>query len=163
MKYLLSVLWLAAVGTATAQGSIYVCGSRPNLTYTNSLSPAEARAKGCKTISGGNITVIEGTRPAASTKVATATQSAPKIDNPEQRARDSDARLILENELKKTQARQAELLKDYNNGEPEKRGDEARNHQKYLDRVAELKDSIKRTEEDMAGLKRELARLPAAK
>ena len=39
-----------------------------------------------------------------------------------------------------------------------KQGAEARNHQKYLDRVAELKAAIARNEEDIAGIKRELTR-----
>ena len=79
----------------------------------------------------------------------------------EQRARDSDARAILESELKKAESRQAELLREYNNGEPEKMGIEARNYQKYLDRVAKLKASIARNDSDIAGIKREIARLPA--
>jgi hypothetical protein len=43
----------------------------------------------------------------------------------DQRARDNDARAILESELKKAEARQAELLKEYNNGEPDKLGPSA--------------------------------------
>ena len=79
----------------------------------------------------------------------------------EQKARDADARAILEVELRKAEARQAELQKEYNNGEPDKLGPETRNHQKYLDRVAELKASILRNESDIAGIKRELGRVPA--
>jgi hypothetical protein len=94
--------------------------------------------------------------------VATAPQAAAgpgqRVDAEEQRARDSNARAILEAELKKAEARQAELVKEYNNGEPEKMGPEHRNYQKYLDRVAELKASIARTESDIAGIKRELGR-----
>jgi hypothetical protein len=37
-------------------------------------------------------------------------------------------------------------------------GPEHKNHQKYLDRISELKSSIARNEEDIAGIKRELAR-----
>ena len=92
-----------------------------------------------------------------------AAQSGTRIDPAGQRVRDSDARLILDAELKKAEARQQELLGEYNSGEPEKRGDESRNHQKYLDRVAELKASLARNEGDMAGIRRELARVPAAK
>jgi hypothetical protein len=55
------------------------------------------------------------------------------------------------------------LQKEYNAGEPEKLGPEARNHQKYLDRVADLKASITRNEEDIAGIRREMGRLPAGK
>ena len=87
-----------------------------------------------------------------------------RIDGAEQRTRDSDSKSILESELKKAEAKQAELLKEYNNGEPEKRGGEAQNHQKYMDRVAEMKASIARNDSDIAGIKRELGRsanLPA--
>src|SRR6185369_9242177 len=85
----------------------------------------------------------------------------PRVNDGEQRARDSEARGILEAELKKAEGRRADLLKEYNDGEPEKMGPEHKNHQKYLDRVAELKSSIERTEQDIAGLRRELARSPA--
>jgi hypothetical protein len=42
-------------------------------------------------------------------------------------------------------------------------GPEHRNHQKYLDRVAELKASIARNENDIAGIQRELTRATASK
>ena len=68
---------------------------------------------------------------------------------------------MLQSELRKAEARQAELLKEYNNGEPEKQGSEAKNYQKYLDRVADMKAQIARNESDIAGLQREIGRLPA--
>jgi hypothetical protein len=70
--------------------------------------------------------------------------------------------LILEAELKKAEARQIELNKEYNNGEPEKLGPETRNHQKYLDRVSELKAALSRNESDISGIRRELGRLPGS-
>jgi hypothetical protein len=70
---------------------------------------------------------------------------------------------VLETELKKAEERQAQLLKEYNNGEPEKQGSEARNYQKYLDRVAEMKAEITRNESDIAGIRREIGRLPATR
>ncbi|CAN5577140.1 hypothetical protein BH11PSE7_BH11PSE7_34850 [soil metagenome] len=161
MKRLL-LLPLAAIllvaNSANAQDRIYRCGNE----YTNNV--AEAQSRNCKLIEGGNVTVVQGPRaPAAgSVKLASATQAGQRVDAGEQRARDSDARAILEAELKKAQARQAELLKEYNNGEPEKRGDEARNFQKYTDRVAELKSGISRNDSDIAGIKRELERAPAS-
>lgn len=88
---------------------------------------------------------------------------AARVDNAEQKARDSDARLILEAELKKAETRFAELSREYNNGEPEKRGNESRNYQKYLDRVAELKADLSRTESDIAGIRRELGRISGSK
>jgi predicted RNase H-like nuclease (RuvC/YqgF family) len=77
----------------------------------------------------------------------------------EQKKKDADARWILETELKKLEARQTDLKTEYNQGAPEKQGAESRNHQKYLDRIAQLKDNLSRNAEDIAGLRRELERL----
>jgi hypothetical protein len=164
MKYVFLIpLAVAALATQShAQTRIFRCGN----TYTNHV--AEAQAKGCKPMEGGNITVVEGTRVNTTSTVRVATAPPPaasgqRIDAQGQRARDADAHQILESELKKAEARQAELAKEFNNGEPDKLGPETRNYQKYLDRVAELKASIARNENDIAGIKRELGRLPASK
>ena len=156
--------FLLAGGAAVAQSSvIYRCGNE----YTNAKE-AERRG-GCRVVEGGNVTVVEGMRPApaaaasGAAPVVTAPPGAPRVNANEQKARDADARAILEVELRKAEARQAELLKEYNNGEPDKLGPETRNHQKYLDRVAELKAAIARNESDIAGIKRELGRVPAAR
>lgn len=165
MKYALLIPLAAVVFVANsvAQERIYRCGNE----YTNNV--ANAQARGCKLMEGGNITVVQGTRPTASAASASprpaaagASSGGQRVDSAEQKARDADARQILEAELRKAEARQAELLKEYNNGEPEKRGDEARNYQKYLDRVAELKASLARNESDIAGIRRELGRSSAA-
>jgi len=163
MKYALLIPLAAATLAANsfAQNSPTIFRCAGNV-YTNNAT--EARTKGCKPMEGGNITVVEGTRVHgnAPVKVATAPQpsgSGQRVDAEDQRARDAGSRAILEAELKKAETRQAELLKEYNNGEPEKLGPEHRNHQKYLDRVAEMKASIARTENDIAGLKRELGRV----
>jgi hypothetical protein len=165
MKFASALIPLAVFafsGHAFAQGKIWRCGN----TYTN--DEAQAVAGKCKLMEGGNVTVVLGTRvngnnAAKDVKVANAPSSAAspasaKVDAGEQKARDSEARSILEAELKKAEGRQAELEKEYNNGEPEKLGPEHRNHQKYLDRVTELKAAIERNEKDIAGLKRELGR-----
>lgn len=166
MKYAflipLVALVLVANSHAQGQGRIYRCGNA----YTNDA--ADARSKNCKLVEGGYVTVVEGTRVqgnnaagSGGVKVAVAPSSSAgsRVDSAEQKARDSDARQILEAELKKAETRQTDLLKEFNNGEPEKQGSEGRNYQKYLDRVAELKASIARNESDIAGLKRELGRV----
>jgi len=51
------------------------------------------------------------------------------------------------------------MQKDFNNGQPERRGDE-KNYQKYLDRVNEIKASIVRKQSDVAALRREIQKLP---
>jgi hypothetical protein len=154
MKYALLIPLAATVFVADghAQGRIYRCGNE----YTNTISDAQKGS--CKLLDGGNVTVVQAPRPAP-VRLASAAQAGSRIDTPEQRVRDSDARLILEAELRKAELRREELLREYNNGEPEKMGPETRNHQKYLDRVAALKASIERNDSDIAGLQRELGRV----
>ncbi len=160
--FLISVTASVFIANGYAQERIYRCGNE----YTNTLPSTQTR--GCKLMEGGNVTVVQGTRPAASAAPRSASGSTAmssggqKVDTGEQKSRDSESRQILESELKKAEARQAELQKEYNNGEPERRGDETRNYQKYLDRVAELKASLARNESDIAGIRRELGRATAA-
>ena len=66
---------------------------------------------------------------------------------------------ILDPKLR-AQVELAELSKEYNNGEPQRTALELRNPQVYIERTAELKASVARAESDVAGIKRELARLP---
>ena len=153
---LLAVLAAAGLNTQVqAQERVWRCGNE----YTNNATLAQQR--GCKIMEGGNVTVVQGSRPIASATptVARAPAGSPRVDSVDQRARDGDARAVLEAELRKAQDRQAELLKEYNNGEPEKQGSEAKNYQKYLDRVADMKAQISRNESDIAGIQRELGRL----
>lgn len=148
---------LVAGSSALAQERIYRCGNE----YTNTV-PA-GQKNNCKLMTGGNVTIVQSQSFASAERVAAATQSGKRVDAAEQRTRDTDARQILESELKQVESRQDELLKEYNNGEPEKFGPETRNHQKYLDRVADLKAGINRNESDMAVLRRELERIPRPK
>jgi hypothetical protein len=153
MKFVFLLLFISSglLSAHAADDRIYRCGNE----YTNTVT--DAQAKNCKLISGGNVTVIQAIKAPPSKAAASGQRS----DTAEQRSKDSDARMILEAELKKAEAKQAELLKEYNNGEPERLGPETRNNQKYLDRVAELKAAIGRNDADIAGIKRELSRVPA--
>jgi hypothetical protein len=152
-KFLIFAASVCVATAAMAQASMYKCPGE----YTNTITEAEARTRKCTLFSGGNVTVVQ------SQKAAPRTSSpAQRVDAGDQRAKDSDARLILEAELKKAEARQVDLLKEFNNGEPERLGPEGRNFQKYQDRIAELKASISRNESDIAGIRRELGRVPAA-
>ena len=172
MKKTLLTLWIIAAlpVAAFAQDRIYRCGNE----YTNNAT--QAKERGCKLVEGGNVTVIQGSRPsggggaassggssAASSSSATSASpaGAPRVTNNDQRARDSDARAILEAELRKAEARHADLVKEYNGGQPERNALDLRNPQRYMERTAELKASVARSESDIAGIKRELSRLPA--
>ncbi|WP_280152386.1 hypothetical protein [Piscinibacter sp. XHJ-5] len=161
--YCLCACALATTPLAWAQPAreVYRCPGNPVL-YTDTLSAKEAQAKGCRTLEGAPITVVQGVRPrpaASGAAVAGARSTEERVAPGEQRARDNDARRILEGELKREEDRLAAMQKEFNNGEPERRGDE-RNYQKYMDRVAEMKADIARKEADVAAIKRELAKLP---
>jgi hypothetical protein len=149
-------LWCSSVpARAEGESHLYRC---PGDLYTNSLSAKEAQEKGCRTLEGAPITIIAPAKRAGAAAVPSRQPSDNRIDPALQKARDSDARRILEAELRREETRLAELRKEYNAGEPERRGDE-RNYQKYLDRTAELKASIARKENDVAAIKRELAKV----
>jgi len=152
----------AAAQQAAGGREVYRCPGNPIL-YTDALSAKEARDKGCRTLEGAPITVVQAIKPRSSTGSASAPPSSrpadQRVDPGDQRARDSDARRILEGELRREEERLAQMHKDYNKGEPERLGDE-KNYQKYLDRVADMKASIARKESDIAAIKRELSKLP---
>ena len=164
---LILLLTAGAISGVAAQERIYRCGNE----YTNNAT--QAKERGCKLVEGGNVTVIQGSRPsggggassggssASSSASSSSPAGAPRVSNNDQRARDSDARAILESELRKAEARQAELVKEYNGGAPERNALDLRNPQRYMERTAELKAAVARSESDVAGIKRELSRLPA--
>ena len=157
----------ATVATPSATsgvGPVYRCPGPPVL-YTDAISANEARERGCRTIEGAPITVVQLPRPrpapAASANGASAPRgAADKVDPSAQRQRDSDARRILESELRREEDRATSMRREYNNGEPERRGDE-RNFQNYLDRVAQMRAALQRSESDIVALRRELSKLPA--
>jgi hypothetical protein len=160
-------LLLTAGMAVQAQQAVYRCGQE----YTN--APREPGL--CEALAPQAITVISGTRPAASPAAsavvstrstpaepaaAVASSGQPRTPDVQQSERDAQARTIVMQELDKARAQLAQLVQSYNQGEPEKWATETRNHQKYLDRVAETKAAIERTERDIDSLQRELTRRP---
>jgi len=152
---------LAVVLSQAAAAQVYRCPGPPVL-YTDALSAKEAQEKGCRTIEGTPITVVQAPKARAANPASSASgaRSADgKVDPAQQRARDSDRRRVLEAELQEAEQRMAQLQKDYNGGAPERQGDE-RNYQRYLDRVADIKASIDRQDADIQAIKREISKLP---
>lgn len=158
MSLKLSVL-LALLASAAAHGQIYKCqppGGSVEFTDIN-------RGSYCKLMDLPGMTVPAPARrsgpaaPRAAQPVA-APGEFPRVDSAEQKARDADRRGILEDELKTEQQKLAELRREFNGGEPERRGDE-RNYAKYQERVAALRDSISRSEKNVDALKREIANI----
>jgi hypothetical protein len=159
---LLGVCLAAWPACATSEPQrIYRCGNA----YTNQPDPAG----NCKPLAGGSVTVIEGTRVQGPQTVSPSVNAgsgssagAAKVDSADQRQRDLQAQAVLQAELQRAKQQQAELLREWNSGEPARRADEHRQPQKYQERVAQLRGALQRIDADVAGLQRELSRLPVS-
>ena len=148
-----------ALGAETPDSSVmYRC---PGNDYKNTITAKEAERLGCKRIEGAPVTVIQMPKPRTSTAAvpAASSGSGARVDPVAQRARDSDARRILEGELRAEEEKLAVMQKEFNNGQPERQGDE-KNYQKYLDRVSDMRAAIARKQTDIAALQREIKKLP---
>jgi hypothetical protein len=156
---LLALALLASVfGSAYAQGEVYVCVNDKGIKeYKNT-----GATKGCKRIDLQGVTMIPSPRkPTMQTVASRSTASPsdfPKVDSGTQKARDNDRLQILQDEMKSEEKKVADLKKEFNNGEPERQGNE-RNFAKYQERVADMKDNISRSEKNIEALQREIGNL----
>ncbi len=140
---------IEAEAPAKANGGVFKCVDRDgNITYGN-----VGDVKGCKRIETDAVNSVPFPR-----AVAPAGRASAKSDGGAQRARDTDRRRILQEELSSEEKKLAELRKEFNSGEPERKGDE-KNYQKYLDRSEKLKADVARSESNVESLRRELANL----
>lgn len=168
MKAQLSAIRLSAAfvlvgmfGQAHAQSDVFVCiNENGTKEYKNT-----GITKGCKRVDLQGITMIPSPYKKPVMQTASAKPGAtasppdfPKVDGGTQKARDNDRMQILLEEMKSEEKKLANLKAEFNNGEPERRGDE-RNYAKYQDRVATMKDDITRTEKNIEALKREIGNL----
>jgi hypothetical protein len=136
-----------------AQAQIYRCESADGTPLFQNTP-----GKNCKAMDLPSLTTIPSVRLPSTTGrgPSTATPSDfPRVEAAAQRSRDSDRRRILEDELGREQSKLEEIRREYNNGEPERLGNE-RNYQRYLDRVERLKGEIARSETNLSSLRREL-------
>ena len=147
----------AVHGAAQAQDRIYRCGNE----YTNSA--AVAKQRNCQVVEGGHVTVVHtgGAKPASTDAKPSnaASGNRVQVDPNQQKARDNDAKAILQGELVKAQDKLKALKAEYNDGNPTKSALELRNPQVFNERMDALKASIARQEADVAGIQRELERL----
>lgn len=151
------LLLVAAVGTAHAQNEVYLCVDQNGTKeYKNT-----GATKGCKKVDLPPLTItapVQRAAPAAPAKAASAPANFPKVDGATQKARDNDRKQILQDEMKREEQKLADLKKEYNDGEPERQGNE-RNYAKYQERVASMKEAIERSERNIEALKREMGNL----
>ena len=155
---------VAAPWAAFAQSSdIYLCvDEQGNKSYQN-----VGTGKGCKRVDVGPVLSMPAPRlpagrsamqPAVEERASVSPASFPRVDRDTQRTRDSDRRRILEDELKAEEDRLTRLRSEFNNGEPERRGDE-RNFALYQERIQRLREDIARVETNVGALRREIALL----
>jgi len=160
MKKQLTGLFLLvlAAGSAHAQSDVYLCvDDSGKKEYKNT-----GYTKGCRKVDLPGITTIPAPPKRSGMQTASAKPGSasdfPKVDSETQKVRDTDRKLILQEEMKSEEQKLADLKKEFNNGEPERRGDE-HNYAKYQERVTTMKDDIARSEKNVEALKRELSNL----
>ncbi|MDQ9170342.1 DUF4124 domain-containing protein [Oxalobacteraceae bacterium R-40] len=162
MRTQLSALIILCTLSASvyAQSEVYVCTNEQGFKeYKNT-----GLTKGCKRVDLQGVTMIPSPYKKAVAQTAAAKPSIatppefPKIDSTTQKARDNDRLQILTEEMKTEEKKLAELKKEFNNGEPERQGNE-RNYAKYQERVASMKEDMNRTEKNIEALKREIGNL----
>jgi hypothetical protein len=153
----------AASLPASAQSSdIFLCvDGDGNKTFQN-----VGNGKGCKRMDVGPVLSVPASRvpqqraPSSNNedRVTVSPANFPRVDRDTQRLRDNDRKRVLEDELKAEEDKLARLKSEYNNGVPERRGDE-RNFALYAERTQRLRDDVARAESNVSALRRELALL----
>ncbi|MFJ4289672.1 DUF4124 domain-containing protein [Cupriavidus sp. NPDC089707] len=148
----------AGLSQAQSSSDVYVCtGPNGVPEYRNGNA-----GKGCKKLNLPDVVTVPGGRiapaPAKGGAAAASNASFPRVDSATQRSRDGERRTVLTQELQAEEVKLQALRAEYNNGQPERQGNE-RNYQKYLDRTAALRDDIARSEANAASLRRELGNL----
>lgn len=158
MKAVFLAAPLALIVALPAQGQIYRCTDAEGNVVISNLPPGQ----GCKRVATDPITTMQ---PPASTsarpKLPSTTPSPagfPKVDADSQRARDSDRRRILEQEMASEQKNLDDAKRALTEQEGIRNGDE-RNYQKVLDRLKPFQDKVALHERNIEQLRRELNNL----
>ncbi len=153
------LLVLGASVHAQVQATVYKCvDAQGRVELTDTAKP------GCKPLDlPGFIAAPPQHRMAPPTRQGSAPPAAapgnfPRVSSAEQRARDDDRRAILADELRNEETKLGELKRVFNNGEPERVGGE-KNYAKYQARVAQMRDDIARSEQNIEALRREIANI----
>jgi len=145
-----AVVFLATIGVAwaaVAQSEIYRCkdGSGRDI-YTNVKRDTEG--KNCRLVSR-EVSVVPAQAPAARPTTA-------RVDPV--RAKETDRRRILQEELDGEQKRLAEAKQRLAEQEAIRNGDE-RNYQRVLDRLKPFMEAVEQSEKNVAQLRKELTNL----
>lgn len=150
-KVLIAAAGLLAI--PLAQADVFKCVDEDgHVTYTNSKPSPKAK---CTTLSRDQrVSTVPG-------RAATPTPSPagfPKVDGDTQKARDSDRRKILEQELSAEQKNLELARKELADQEAVRTGDE-RNYQGVIERLRPYKDKVALHERNLEALKKEIGNL----
>jgi hypothetical protein len=143
-----------------AQGAYYVCERDDGTRHITDSEQDAKKFKNCQKKQLENPTVIAAPAPRAPAAKAPSAGPAsfPKVDSEAQRNMDSGRKQVLEDELRAEETKCGNIRKEYNNGEPERQGNE-KNYAKYQERLAQLKDDMARCDANLVALRSELSRL----
>lgn len=147
------VVLLAAAAMPVAANTIYKCTDASGGTLISNTR----MDKSCKAV----VTGPESTIPAPKPRAAAANPSPagfPRVAEDTQKARDSDRRLILEQELAGEQRNLEQAKKDLAEQEAVRNGDD-RNYQRVLDRLQPYKDRVAQHERNIQAINKELGNL----
>ncbi|MEG0820413.1 MAG: DUF4124 domain-containing protein [Burkholderiaceae bacterium] len=148
MSRLVFALALASVATVTqAQNSIWLCVDEAGRkTFTNS-----AQGKGCSPVDVQPVANIPAPRaqPRKAPTESAAPANYPRVESATQKARDTDRKRILEDELRIEEDRLVRAQSDL--AEADKRADAARSQR--------LRDELARAQANVASLRREISLL----
>jgi hypothetical protein len=154
---LMALPWFA--GLALADQAVYKCGQE----ITNQPNDPSQ----CQKLLISNPTQIEGTRVqngqspkpvSAVSGTASERISIPPTKPQDALQRNVQARTVLEDEWQKLSAKQAEMVRVFNGGQPALQEGESLQNPQYKRRVAEMQIQIERMARDLMALKRELSR-----
>lgn len=145
---ILATLLLLVAVQVQAQSDVFVCEGLDGVreyhnTPTGSL---------CKKVVLPHLVIVKPEGVSAGT-----TAMPPPQDNQWDDHRKSGQRQALEIQLRTAEQRLLTLKKEFNDGQPERRGDE-RNYAKYQQRVSVMQEEVLRAEKYVETLKRELRR-----
>lgn len=158
------LLLVSLLCSPLAVADIYKCVDEAgHVTYTNN----KPSGKGCNTLARDQaVSSVPGGAPASRPAAVPVPQNGassgsagfPRVDSGTQKARDTDRRRILEEELATEQKSLEAARKELEEQESVRYGNE-RNYQKVLDRVQPYKDKVQLHERNIEALRREISNL----
>lgn len=151
-KLLLTVICMLPATAVHAQ--IYECvDPGGNKRFTN----IKSEAKGCKQLSIEPVNTVPPPR-VPGKAAAPSPPNFPRVDTDTQKQRDAGRRRILEQELANEQKLLEKAQQELGEQEATRLGTE-RNYQRVLERLEPYRQRVKRHEDNIASLKKELANL----